>query len=347
MAHALVPTTLVGSYPPPTWLVDTDLLGELLPQRVPNPALWRVGADHLGEALDDATLAVVADQLAAGVDIVTDGEVRRASYSERFSNALDGIDRDHPGTATSRTGAQVAVPRIVGPIERREAVEVDVARLIGSVFQAPLKVTLPGPFTMAQLCQDDYYSNAGERAMAFAGAVNAEMHELFAAGVAVVQIDEPYLQARADEARDYALDAIAAALAGAKGRTTLHSCFGYGRYVKDKPAGYPFFAELAGCAADDISIESAQPDLDLAMLTELGDKTIQLGVIDCASHDIETPDAVADRIGRAAETVAVGRLVAAPDCGMKYLPRAVAQAKLVSMVEGAALARERLAESVG
>jgi 5-methyltetrahydropteroyltriglutamate--homocysteine methyltransferase len=231
---------------------------------------------------------------------------------------------------------------VVGPIERRESVEVQGALDILRVFDRPLKVTLPGPFTMAQLCQDDYYADEGDRAMAFAEAVRSEVRDLFAVGVAMVQIDEPYLQARPDRARDYALPAIERALADAGGRTVLHSCFGYGQYVKDKPTGYPFFSELASCAADDISIESAQPDLDLACLTELGHKNVQLGVIDCGSHEVETPNEVARRLERAIEVVPAERLAASPDCGMKYLPRPVARQKLRSLVDGAALVRAGL-----
>lgn len=325
-------TMLVGSYAPPSWLVDVSFLRGSLPQRVPTSDLWRVDREDWREAVDDATIAVAVEQRSLGLDVITDGEIRRHSYSERFANALAGIDRERPGTTVSRTGAVVAVPRVAGPIERREPVEVDVAELVLSHVAAPLKVTLPGPFTMAQLCDDEYYRDEAELAMAFARAVNAEMSDLFAAGVTMVQIDEPYLQARPDRAHDYALEAISLALEGATGRTVLHSCFGYGQYVKDKPSGYPFFAELANCAADDISIEAAQPNLDLECLTELSDKGVQLGVLDCESHDIESPEAIADRVAEALEHVPASRLALSPDCGMKYLPREVAMAKLRAMV---------------
>lgn len=338
----IIPTTLVGSYAPPEWLVDVDLLRTSLPQRVEVDHLWKVEPDALAAALDAATVAAVGDQARAGINIITDGEVRRVSYSARFSNALGGIDRDNHGTTVSRTGATVAVPRIVGPIHRADPVEVESAEFVHRVSPLPQKVTLPGPFTMAALCQDDYYDDPAERAHAYAAAVREEIIDLFAAGVAMVQLDEPYLQARLDDAHAYGADAINAALSGIEGRTVVHTCFGYGQYVKEKPDGYPYFAELTELNCDDLAIEAAQPGLNLSRLTELAGKNVQLGVIDCGSHKVESAEDVATMLRAALQYVAPENLVAATDCGMKYLPRNVSFRKLQSLAQGAAMVRAEI-----
>jgi 5-methyltetrahydropteroyltriglutamate--homocysteine methyltransferase len=305
--------------------------------------LWRIPEAYLRQAQDDATLLAVRDQERAGVDVVTDGEIRRESYSNHFATALAGIDLDRPGVALGRSGGENVVPRVVGPIRRTRPVEVRDVEFLRANTRLPIRITVPGPFTMAQQAQDDFYGDEAELALAFAAAVNEEARELAAAGADVVQIDEPYLQARPEQARAYALAAIDAALDGVAATTALHTCFGYGHIVRDKPDGYPFLEELNGCAADQISLETAQPDLDPAFLAALDAKTVVLGVLDLSDDAApETAEEVAARIQRALEHVPAERLVVAPDCGMKYLPREVAFAKLQAMVDGAALARNNL-----
>jgi 5-methyltetrahydropteroyltriglutamate--homocysteine methyltransferase len=328
-------TTVVGSYPQPDWLIDRERLGERLPPRIRARELWRVDEAFLEEAQDDATRLAVRDMERAGVDIVTDGEMRRESYSNRFATALDGVDLDNPGVALDRTGHENPVPRVVGAIRRTRAVEVRDVEFLRSVTQKRIKITVPGPFTMTQQAQNDHYASDRELALAYADAVNEELRDLKAAGADVVQIDEPYLQARPDAAREYAVEAIGRALDGIDGDTVLHTCFGYAAIVHDRPSGYPFLAELNDCAATHISLEAAQPDLDPQILHALPDKTIVLGVLDLGSPDAETAEQVAQRIRRALDVVPPERLVVAPDCGMKYLPRELAFRKLEAMVAGA------------
>jgi 5-methyltetrahydropteroyltriglutamate--homocysteine methyltransferase len=330
-------TTVVGSYPQPSWLIDRDRLGARLPPRVRARELWRVAEPFLEEAQDDATRLAVADMERAGVDVITDGEMRRESYSNRFATALDGVDLDEPGVALDRTGHPNPVPRVVGPIRRTRPVEVRDVEFLRSLTDRRIKITVPGPFTMTQQAQNDHYADERSLALAYAEAVNEELHDLKAAGADVVQIDEPYLQARPEQAREYALEAIDRALAGIEGETVLHTCFGYAHIVHDRPSGYPFLRELADCAATHLSLEAAQPGLDPEVLRPLERKGIVLGVLDLGSHDVETPDAVAERITRALDVVPPERLVVAPDCGMKYLPRERAFGKLEAMVAGARL----------
>ncbi|MBX3707606.1 MAG: cobalamin-independent methionine synthase II family protein [Pseudomonadales bacterium] len=335
-------TGLVGSYAQPGWLIDRDRLGERLPPRVRARELWRVAPEWLDEAQRDATIAAVNDQLKAGVDFVTDGEIRRESYSNLFANALDGVDLDNPGQAIDRTGKAVPVPRVTGPIRRREAVELDYLKLLKSYTDLPVKVTLPGPFTMTQQAQNDYYPDEESLALAYAAAVNEEVKALFAAGADIVQLDEPYVQARPEAARRYAAAAIDRALEGATGTTVLHVCFGYGRHVDNKPEGYAFLAELDATRADEISVECAQPRLDLALLEQLPHKRINVGVLDLRDTRPETPELVAERIRAALRHLPAERIVVAPDCGMKYLPRDVARAKLFNMVAGRNIVRREL-----
>jgi 5-methyltetrahydropteroyltriglutamate--homocysteine methyltransferase len=339
----LLPTTVVGSYPQPDWLIDRARLGSRLPPRVRARELWRVEEEFLEEGQDDATLIALRDMERAGVDIVTDGEMRRESYSNRFATALEGVDLDNPGVAIDRTGHENPVPRVVGPIRRTRPVEVRDVEFLRANTERPIKITLPWPFTMTQQAQNDHYPDEESLALAYAAAVNEEARDLRAAGADVVQIDEPYLQAWPEKARAYGLAAIDRALEGIDGETALHICFGYGHIVKDKPAGYSFLEELDDCAVRQVSVETAQPDLDLSILRQLGGKTVVLGVLDLSdAAPIETPEDVAARIRRALEHVTAERLAIAPDCGMKYLPRAVAFAKLRAMVEGARLVRGEL-----
>ncbi len=334
MAKALV-TTVVGSYPQPGWLIDRERLAERLPPRVRARELWRVSEPFLEEAQDDATRLAVQDMERAGVDVITDGEMRRESYSNRFATALDGVDLDSPGVAVDRTGHENPVPRVVGPIRRTRPVEVRDIEFLRSLTDRRIKITVPGPFTMTQQAQNDHYADDRNLALAYAEAVNEELRDLKAAGADVVQIDEPYLQARPEAAREYAIEAIDGALEGIEGETVLHTCFGYAAIVHDRPSGYPFLAELNDCAATHLSLEAAQPDLDAAVLRDLPDKTIVLGVLDLGSDEAETPEVVAERIRRALAVVPPERLVVAPDCGMKYLPRELAFRKLEAMVAGA------------
>ena len=336
MAGALV-TTVVGSYPQPDWLIDRERLGDRLPPRVRARELWRVPEPFLEGAQDDATRLAVQDMERAGVDVITDGEMRRESYSNRFATALDGVDLDEPGVALDRTGHENPVPRVVGPIRRREPVEVRDVEFLRSITDRRIKITVPGPFTMTHQAQDDHYGDECSLALAYADAVNAELRDLKAAGADVVQIDEPYLQARPEPARDYAVEAVDRALDGIEGDTVLHTCFGYAHIVHDRPSGYPFLRELNECAASHLSLEAAQPGLEPEVLRELPDKVIVLGVLDLGSDDAETPEIVAGRIRRALQVLPPERLVVAPDCGMKYLSRELAFRKLEALVEGARL----------
>jgi 5-methyltetrahydropteroyltriglutamate--homocysteine methyltransferase len=340
---SVLATHVVGSYPQPDWLIDRERLGDRLPPRVRARELWRVAEPYLEEAQDDATRLAVQDLERAGVDVVTDGEMRRESYSNRFATALDGVDLDEPGVALDRTGHPNPVPRVVGPIRRTRPVEVRDVEFLRSLTDRRIKITVPGPFTMTQQAQNDHYPSDRALALAYAEAVNDELRDLKSAGADVVQIDEPYLQARPEPAREYALEAIDRALEGIDGETVLHTCFGYAHIVHDRPSGYPFLRELNDCVATHISLEAAQPNLDAEVLRELPDKVIILGVLDLGSDEVETPDAVAARIRRALEVVPPERLVVAPDCGMKYLSRELAFRKLEGMVAGARLVREELA----
>jgi 5-methyltetrahydropteroyltriglutamate--homocysteine methyltransferase len=336
-------TTVVGSYPQPDWLIDREMLGSRLPPRVRVREIWRVPEPYLEQAQDDATIIALHDMERVGLDIVSDGEMRRESYSNRFATALEGVDIEQPGTALDRTGHPNPVPRIVGPIRHaRPVMERDV-RFARQYTTRPLKITVPGPFTMTQQAQNDWYPDEESLALAFAAAVNAELQALKAAGADVVQIDEPYLQARPEKAHRYALRAINAALDGIPGPVVLHTCFGYAHIVHDRPRGYPFLAELADSAATHIAIESAQQNVDPSVLPALGTKTIVLGVINLADDSpVEMPEEIAGRVRRALEYVPPERLSLAPDCGMKYLPRDVAFGKLRSMVAGVALVRREL-----
>jgi 5-methyltetrahydropteroyltriglutamate--homocysteine methyltransferase len=342
VADGVLVTTVVGSYPQPEWLIDRERLGDRLPPRVRARELWRVPEPFLEEAQDDATRLAVSDMELAGVDVITDGEMRRESYSNRFATALDGVDLDEPGTALDRTGHENPVPRVVGPIRRARPVEVRDVQLLRAITERPIKITVPGPFTMTQQAQNDHYPDERSLALAYAEAVNEELRDLKAAGADVVQIDEPYLQARPEPAREYAIDAIDRALEGVEGETVLHTCFGYAHIVHDRPTGYPFLRELNDCAATHVSLEAAQPNLEPEVLRDLPDKAIVLGVLDLGSPDVETPEVVAERIRRALAVVPPERLVVAPDCGMKYLSRELAFRKLRAMVAGARLVREEL-----
>jgi 5-methyltetrahydropteroyltriglutamate--homocysteine methyltransferase len=336
-------TSVVGSYPQPNWLIDRERLGARLPPRVRARELWRVPEPFLEEAQDDATRLAVRDMERAGVDLLTDGEMRRESYSNRFATALDGVDLDDPGVALDRTGHENPVPRVVGPIRRTRPVEVRDVEFLRSITDRRIKITVPGPFTMTQQAQNDHYPDERSVALAYAEAVNEELRDLKAAGADVVQIDEPYLQARPEQARQYAVEAINRALDGIEDDTVLHTCFGYAHIVHDRLPGYPFLRELGDCLATHLSLEAAQPNLDPEVLRDLPDKTIVLGVLDLGSSTVETPDVVAERIRRALAVVAPDRLVLAPDCGMKYLPRERAFGKLEAMVAGARAVRDELA----
>jgi 5-methyltetrahydropteroyltriglutamate--homocysteine methyltransferase len=342
VAEALL-TTVVGSYPQPEWLVDRDGLGRRLPPRVRAQELWRVAPEHLQVAQDDATLLALRDMERAGIDIVSDGEMRRESYSNRFATALEGIDAENPGTALDRTGHANPVPRVVGPIRRGRPVLVRDVRFLRENTDRLIKATIPGPFTMSQQAQDDHYGDEAALALDYAAAVNDEVRDLFAAGADVVQLDEPYLQARAEKARRFALPAINRALEGVRGTTALHTCFGYAHIVHERPNGYPFFEELADAQVDEISLESAQQNVDLHILRSLTGKRFIVGVVDLADDGgVEAVGTVAARIRRALENVEPERLLLAPDCGMKYLPRDTAFAKLSVMVQAAKLVRVEL-----
>jgi 5-methyltetrahydropteroyltriglutamate--homocysteine methyltransferase len=335
----LFPTTLVGSYPQPDWLIDRQRLAGRFPPRVRAKELWRVPEPYLAEAQDDATRLAIRAQERAGLDIITDGEIRRESYSNRFATALEGVDVDNPGTALDRSGHPNPVPRIVGKIRRKHAVEVDDLLFLKKHTGKKTKITVPGPFTMSQQAQNDFYPSPAEAAMDYAVAVNEEIRALFAAGADIVQIDEPYMQARPDKAREYGLKALNRALEGIEGETAVHICFGYAAIIHERPSGYSFLPELAGSPVRQISIETAQSNLDCAVLGELPAKKILVGCIDLSDMKVETPQQVAARVKRALQYVKPEDVIVAPDCGMKYLPRDVAYAKMCAMVEGARLLR--------
>ena len=340
----LLPTTIVGSYPQPEWLIDRARLAGRFPPRVRARELWRIAPELLQEAQDDATILAIKAQEDAGIDIITDGEMRRESYSNRFATALDGVDIDNPGSALDRSGHPNPVPRVTGKIRRRHAVEVDDVIFLRRHTKRQIKISVPGPFTMAQQAQIDYYGGSRElAAMDYAIAVNAEIRDLFGAGADVVQIDEPYMQARSDEARAWGQRALNQALEGVDGITAVHICFGYAAIIHTRPSGYSFLPELQDCACRQISIETAQSNLDCSVLTALAGKTIMLGVIDLSDMQVETPATVAARIRRALPFVKAENVVVCTDCGMKYLPRDVAAAKMLAMVEGAHIVRRELA----
>jgi 5-methyltetrahydropteroyltriglutamate--homocysteine methyltransferase len=333
----LLPTSLVGSYAQPDWLIDRAKLAGRFPPRVRALELWRVAPEWLEQAQDDATKLAIRDQERAGLDLITDGEMRRESYSNRFATALEGVDIDNPGTALDRSGHPNPVPRIVGRIRRKHPVQLRDLEVLKANTAYPVKMTVPGPFTMSQQAQNDFYPSEAEAALGYAEAVNEEIRDLHAAGADVVQIDEPYMQARPEKAREFGVAALARALDGVAGTTAVHICFGYAAIIHERPSGYSFLPELAAAPVDQISIETAQSNLDTSVLATLPGKTIILGVLDLSSHEVETVVTVADRIRRALPHVPPERIVVAPDCGLKYLSRDLAFAKLKAMVEGARL----------
>lgn len=336
----LLPTSLVGSYAQPDWLIDRSKLAGRFPPRVRAKELWRVQPEWLAQAQDDATLLAIRAQEQAGLDILTDGEMRRESYSNHFATALDGVDVDNPGTALDRSGHPNPVPRITGPIRRPHPIQADDVRFLREHTDRTIKITVPGPFTMSQQAQNEHYPDAEAAAMDYAAAVNAEIADLFAAGADVVQIDEPYMQARPEAARAYGLAALNAALDGITGTTAVHICFGYAAIIHERPEGYSFLPELADCPVRQISIETAQSGLDLGILSDLTDKTIILGVLDLSDPEVESPATVAARTRRAFDRIPPEQIVLASDCGMKYLPHATAAGKMRAMAAAARTLRE-------
>lgn len=339
MSAESILTTVVGSYPQPDWLVDRESLRGQPPPRVRARGIWRVEDKHLEQAQDDATLLAIRDMESAGVDVITDGEIRRESYSNRFATALEGMDIRNPGVVTGRSGRQVMVPRVVGHIRWMGPILLRDAEFLRRNTRRRTKVTIPGPFTVTQQAKNEFYPDEASLAMDVALAINQEAKSLKTAGIDVVQLDEPYLQVAPEKAKEYAVDAINRAFRGVEGPKALHTCFGYGYIIKNKPNGYSFLAELNECDAEMVSIEAAQPNLDPAILEELPDKKIILGVINLGDDTVEAPETVSARIRGALKEISVERLIVAPDCGMKYLDRGVAFAKLKAMVDGAELVR--------
>ena len=342
MAAKLLPTTLVGSYAQPDWLIDRQKLAGRFPPRVRAKELWRVAPEFLDQAQDDATLLAIRDQERVGLDIITDGEQRRESYSNRFATALEGVDIDNPGTALDRSGHPNPVPRVTGKVRRKHPVEVRDVKFLRANTDRMIKITVPGPFTMSQQAQNDFYKDEQEMVLDYAAAVNAEIKDLFAAGADVVQIDEPYMQARPEKARKFGLAGLNAALDGVTGTTAVHICFGYAAVIHVRPEGYSFLPEFANSPIQQVSIETAQSGLDCAVLEKLPGKTIILGTLDLSDMGIEKPETVAARIRRALPHVPVERIIVAPDCGLKYLPRDVAFGKMQAMAEGAKIVRAEL-----
>jgi 5-methyltetrahydropteroyltriglutamate--homocysteine methyltransferase len=337
----LFPTTIVGSFPQPDWLIDREKLAGRFPPRVRARELWRIPPQYLAQAQDDATLVAIRAQEQAGLDIVSDGEIRRESYSNRFATALDGVDLDNPGTGLDRSGHPNPVPRIVGPVRRRHAVEVEDLLFLRANTDRRVKITVPGPFTMLQQAQNDFYASEEEAAMDYAAAVNAEIRDLFAAGADVVQIDEPYMQARPEKARQYGLRALNRALDGVTGTTAVHICFGYAAVIHVRPSGYSFLPELAQCSCRQVSVETAQSNLDCSALQALAGKRVMVGCLDLSDPQVESVETVVQRIERALPYVRPENVILAPDCGMKYLPRETAVGKLRAMVAAAKVLRQR------
>jgi 5-methyltetrahydropteroyltriglutamate--homocysteine methyltransferase len=337
--NTLLPTSLVGSYPQPDWLVDRENLRGRFPPRVRAKELWRVDPKFLEEAQDDATILAIRDQERAGLDIITDGEMRRESYSNRFATALEGVDIDNPGTALDRSGHPNPVPRVAGKVRRKHSVEVRDLQFLRANTDRLIKMTVPGPFTMCQQAQNDFYESETEMAMDYAEAVNAEIKDLFAAGADIVQIDEPYMQARPQKAREFGLAALNRALDGVTGTTAVHICFGYAAIIHERPEGYSFLPEFHDCSCGQVSIETAQSHLDCSVLKTLPEKAVILGVIDLEDQTVETPEVVAERIRHALPFKNAEQIIVAPDCGMKYLPRDVAYGKMKAMADGAAIVR--------
>ena len=335
-------TTVVGSYPQPDWLVDRALLSKGVP-RVRLQAMWRVPEPFLEAAQDDATIVAIRDMERAGIDVISDGEIRRESYSNHFATALDGVDVAQPAVITDRYGNQTHVPRVVGRVRRTRPVELRALQFLRRNTDRPAKITLPGPFTMAQQARNEHYPDVESLAMDLAVAVNEEARELQAAGADLIQLDEPWLRNDPEAAGRFAVPAINRALEGLTVPTALHLCFGYAAVVRhQKPTGYAFLPQLAATTAQQISIEAAQPKIDLGVLADLSGKTIVLGVIDLSDPAVETPERVAARIRAGLTRVAPDRLMPAPDCGMKYLPRDTAFGKLRALSEGARLVRSEI-----
>jgi len=339
----LFPTTLVGSFPQPDWLIDREKLAGRFPPRVRALELWRIPEPWLSEAQDDATVIAIRSQEEAGLDIITDGEIRRESYSNRFATALEGIDIDNPGTALDRSGHPNPVPRIVGKIRRKHAVEVGDLQFLKAHTDRMVKITVPGPFTMTQQAQNDFYASDEEAAMDYAMAVNEEIRVLFAAGADIVQLDEPYMQARPEKAREYGLKALNTAFDGIEGTTAVHICFGYAAIIHERPSGYSFLSELRDCTCNQVSVETAQPNLDCKVLADLSAKKVMVGCLDLSDMNVESPEAIISRVKKALEHLKPENVILAPDCGMKYLPRDVANGKLRAMVEAAKTLREEYA----
>lgn len=342
MPLPLLPTSLVGSYAQPDWLIDRKKLAGRFPPRVRAKELWRVAPEYLDQAQDDATLLAIRDQERAGLDIITDGEMRRESYSNRFATALEGVDIDNPGTALDRSGHPNPVPRVTGKVRRKHPVEVRDLEFLRANTDRAIKITVPGPFTMSQQAQNDFYKDEQEMVLDYAAAVNAEIKDLFAAGADIVQIDEPYMQARPEKARQFGLKGLNAALDGVRGTTAVHICFGYAAVIHVRPEGYSFLPEFANSPVAQVSIETAQSKLDCSVLSTLPGKVIILGTLDLSDMNVESPETVAARIRRALPHVPAERIVVAPDCGLKYLPRDVAFGKMCAMVEGARIVRQEL-----
>ncbi|MAK55202.1 MAG: 5-methyltetrahydropteroyltriglutamate--homocysteine methyltransferase [Pusillimonas sp.] len=339
----LFPTTIVGSYPQPDWLIDREKLAGRFPPRVRAKELWRIPEAYLHEAMEDATIVAIRAQERAGLDIITDGEIRRESYSNRIATALDGVDIDNPGTALDRSGHPNPVPRIVGKIRRVKPIEVEDLLFLKKNTDRKVKITVPGPFTMLQQAQNDFYASEKEAAMDYAAALNEEIKDLFANGADIVQVDEPYMQARPEKAREYGVEALNRALEGVEGQTAVHICFGYAAVIHERPTGYDFLPELNQCSCNQISVETAQSNLDCTVLETLGNKQIMVGCLDLSDMTVETPEVVAERVRKALKHIKPEQVILAPDCGMKYLPREVADGKLQAMVKAAEILRKEYA----
>lgn len=336
-----IASTIAGSLPKPRWLATPDQLW----------AEWIHDDETRAEAQHDAIRLAVATQENAGIDIISDGEQTRRHFVTTFIEGLAGVDSVNRETITIRRRYEASVPRVVGALERTQAVFIDAARQLRSATDHAIKFTLPGPMTMVDTLADHHYGDRQALAMVCAGILNQEALDLVGAGVNLIQFDEPAFNVFLDEVADWGVRALEQAAAGLPATTAVHICYGYGIQAniewkqglgsewRQYEATFPLLAESS---IDQVSMEVAGSKVPLEVLDLLGDKVVQVGVIDVATDAIETPEQVAAEIGRILEHLPASRIVASTNCGMVPLSRRVADAKLAALGAGSALARSRL-----
>lgn len=337
-------TTIVGSLPKPTWLAEPNALF----------APWRLSGQQLAEAQHDAVRLALADQIEAGIEVVTDGEQRRRHYIWGFLAGLTGIDTERLGSKRARGGRysdRTAVARIMGEVTRPTPVLVEACRFARAHTDRPLKVTLPGPMTVVDSLLDEHYrTDEQSLAMRFAAILNQEARELAEAGADIVQFDEPCFNIYLDKVQQWGIEALERCLAGVSTQTGVHICYGYGTpqvlawKTRNQEWGHygVTLPLLAATAIDYVSVECAASGVDVSVLAALKQKNVLVGVIDVGSETVESPELVAERIRRVLPYVAPERLFPCTDCGLVPRSRAAAQGKLRSLVVGAAIVRQEL-----